>query len=150
MSFEQAEAQLVGERASDGLQGLGSHPVLVVRPFDEGRRALLRYREQILNGVVGGPDPLDGTYPPMLFVGPVLSNCETAHFEMGAHSFDDLRFAADGHDDASVFGLLRDACRHGGFPFWHHHRATGVSVPWIPEPDLDRLLPLLTRDLLEF
>jgi hypothetical protein len=70
---------------------------------------------------------------------------------MGAHHMDDLEFGADGRDDASFVNHLRTCIRHGGFPFWHFVMELDGGPPGcIPRPELGRVIPYLTANLLEF
>jgi hypothetical protein len=149
VQLEQAEPQCLGELGPSGLQGLASHPALVIRPFEYGREQLQLYeRQRESEPQLYESDP---SYPPMLLVGSVLSNCATAGFELGVHHMDDLEFGADGRADASFVEFLRVCIRHGGFPFWHFMLSSGFPTPdWIPTPDLDRITPYLVADLLEF
>lgn len=144
--FEQAIGQLEGNAGPVDLHGLGSHAALVVRGFEEGIAAWKQYAAEVDSDDEGEDDD----YPPMLFVGPVLSNCEQAHFELGAHAMDDTAFGADGREDASFVSHLRGCIEHGGFPFWHHLlRVYPEGVSWIPRPNVERLYPLLREGLLE-
>ena len=142
VTFEQAVAQFNGEHGPQRLHGLGSHPALIVRSIEDGMQIWNDHLDEMKSY---GEDPsYDST---LLLVGPVLSNCDTAHFELGIYHMDDLQFGADGRDDPSFIDHLRHAIQHGGFPFWHY---CPTGLPWEKKPDYIELRATLIEGLEAF
>lgn len=142
VTFEQSEAQFKGAHGPAPLHGLGSHPALIVRSIENGIHIWNDHLDKLR---ADGEEPdYDNT---LLLVGPVLSNCDTAHFELGIYHMDDLEFGSDGRDDPSFIDHLRDTIEHGGFPFWHY---CPKSLPWEKKPDYVELRSMLTDGLEAF
>ncbi len=142
VTFEQSESQFNGNRGPERLNGLGSHPALIVRSIEKGVQIWNDHLDDIRS--YGEEPGYDNT---LLLVGPILSNCDTAHFELGKYHMDDMQFGADGRDDPSFIDHLRDTIQHGGFPFWHY---CPKGLPWEKKPDYVELRVILTEGLLSF
>ncbi|MGI9517428.1 MAG: hypothetical protein ACR2NP_10295 [Pirellulaceae bacterium] len=127
VDFEQSTDQYEGVSGPNELHGLGLEPAMTVRSIQHGiktwneRRRLGKTVQQNI-----------------LLVGPTLSNCDTAHFELDAHHMDDLNFADDGCDDARFVEHIRFAINRCG------------GLDWRDLPEHNRLIQYLSDDLEPF
>lgn len=146
--FVQSPEQRHGEGRPSEVRNLGYNAALIVLSLEEGLDTLEEYRKGWQRDREAG-----ATYEftPGLFVGSCLSNNDIAGFGFGERGMDDPLYAADGRKDARFITELRRVIAVGGFPFWQMDRLDdSPGVPWLPGPNLERVLTILSADLVPF
>lgn len=156
VDFSQAEEQLRGPTGPD-VNGLGSHPALILQSLDRGWQAWLDMRvereqdpQQLAHLADEHPEyyrQLTAPLEPFLPTGGVASNCEPHGFALPCLGADGVLYN-DGGGDVYLIHLLRRCFEWGGFPFCRYHAAGNPPLPWEARPNWERVIPLLRDGLL--
>lgn len=156
VDFSQAESQLRGPTGPD-VNGLGSHPALIMQSLDRCWEAWLQMgeeHEQHCRDVahLAAEDPewhrqLTRPMEPFLPTGGAASNCDPKGFALPCLGADGVLYN-DGGGDMYLVKALRRCFEWGGFPFCHYHAAGNRPLPWEARPNWKRVIPLLREGLL--
>src|SRR5262249_38409309 len=151
VDFCQAKSQLCGPTGSD-VNGLGSHPVMVMQSLD-GCWAmwlgLCEDHEERCRDVahLETDDPelyrqLTRPLQPFLPTGGWASNCTPMGFSLPCLAADGVLYN-DGGGAMYWVKVLRRCFEWGGFPFCHYYAAGNAPLPWEARPNWERVIPLL-------
>ncbi len=145
VDFSQAPGQLRERTVPGDVNGLGSHPELIVQSLDRGWQGWLFYCQDIReNPHLGQPAesialdpfwPTGGVAPSSDFVGFSLPNLDA-----------DGALYDDGREKIYFIRLLRRCFHWGGFPFCKYYAAGNVPLT-DARPNFERIIPLLREGL---
>jgi hypothetical protein len=151
VNFSQAESQLEGYehemRETPDIIGLGRNPVFVFLSLDK----VILLREQLLEeyeelNILDDKGSEQNDVQQFAPLGGWASNCEPKGFWLPNSRIDDV-FYNDGSGDVFFADEIRVAFKCGGFPFWKNLQSKHFSLG-IAKPNLPKLLPILTKDIL--
>lgn len=149
VDFTQCVRQF-GDKSSD-VGGLGWHAELVFQSLDRATDEWHEFRTQVQSDhehfakqdIEMNPD-----ITPILFTGGCASNNDGKGFELPCSAFDGVMYN-DGGGDICMHDELRAAFLYAGFPILVAWEKYGDQLKYLyPRPNIERLLPLLTADLL--
>jgi hypothetical protein len=150
VNFEQSSTQLF-DNSSD-LGGLGWHAELVFQSLHAAHTQWNEYAEDVKRDhkhYVKQGVQLDSTVIPTLFTGGCASNCDAKGIELPCRKFDAVLYN-DGGGDVLTVHEIRKSFAHAGFPILFQWESLQSTLQYlVPKPDIERLLPLLTRDLVD-
>lgn len=144
VDFRQHDAQLLGREQSD-VAGLGCNCVLVFLSIAECLELQAEFfgNESEPQGIPRGNS--QSLFP----LGSIASNNDAKGFWLPDESFD-VAIYNDGAGDIYFVQEVRMAMEWGGFPFWKVLlRKKKFSTPIGCVPEFRRLLPVLTKDLVQ-